>query len=259
MPAAFSHWRCGRDYQVVDTGPAEEVALFVTGNSRALRISRDLGERLRSGLDLMDSNEAAEWKLLADTGIISEANAGRVREAKISDGANLAINVNLTAICNLGCTYCFADGGDYGRITGKLGADIADDIFQFVKERLGAGESVRFEFFGGEPLLNFDRIHAMCSRAEAVSRETGIRFIHRISTNLTVLPAEAIELFARHNFIVSVSIDGGRENSRPQSSDQGRTGQLGPDREQLPKGACRERRRHARSPHDSHGRRAEHG
>ena len=67
---------------------------------------------------------------------------------------------------------------------------------------------MRFEFFGGEPLLNFPRIAELCEGAEMVERETGIRFIHRISTNLTVLPDGAEDLFARHRFIISVSIDG---------------------------------------------------
>ncbi|UFZ03307.1 SPASM domain-containing protein [Bradyrhizobium ontarionense] len=224
MSVAFSHWRCGRDYQIVDAGRLEDVTLFVSGNSRAIRVSRDLGERLRAGLEAMNAIEAAEWNLLADNGIVSEANIPVVREARISDGANLAINVNLTSVCNLGCTYCFADGGDYGRISGKLEGDIADDIFRFVQDRLHGEESVRFEFFGGEPLLNFERISAMCARAEAVSNETGIKFIHRISTNLTVLPEGALELFARHGFIVSVSIDGCREThdrNRPTKGGRG--------------------------------------
>lgn len=49
-------------------------------------------------------------------------------------GANLAINLNLTSICNLNCGYCFAEGGDYGRITGQLEADSVPEIFRFIDD-----------------------------------------------------------------------------------------------------------------------------
>jgi len=209
-PIRFSHWQAGRDYQVIESLSGDFV-LFLTTNNRVLRVSPSLGRRLRVGLDRMTCEEAAEWDALADSGLIADVNAARVGKASIGDGANLAININLTATCNLGCSYCFADGGDYGRITGKLGADIAEDIFHFVKQRLHAGQTVRFEFFGGEPLLNFERIAQMCERADEISRTTGIRFIYRISTNLTKLPNGAVELLERYAFIVSVSIDGDRQ------------------------------------------------
>jgi radical SAM protein with 4Fe4S-binding SPASM domain len=83
---------------------------------------------------------------------------------------------------------------------------------------------VRFEFFGGEPLLNFARIQEICARSDAFSADTGIRFINRISTNLTVLPSGACELFRDRRFIVSVSIDGGaatHDHNRPTKGGQG--------------------------------------
>ncbi|MBV9427099.1 MAG: SPASM domain-containing protein [Bradyrhizobiaceae bacterium] len=156
--------------------------------------------------------------------MLSEQNAARVRSSTFMDGANLAINVNLTAFCNLGCSYCFAEGGDYGRIKGKLESDTVADILAFARKHVTPSQTVRFEFFGGEPLLNFPRIQELCEGAQALERETGIRFVHRISSNLTVLPPGALELFARHRFIVSVSIDGDEEThnrNRPTKGGRG--------------------------------------
>jgi radical SAM protein with 4Fe4S-binding SPASM domain len=219
----FSDWQCGRDYQLIE-GPDDTSTLFISGNHRLFRVSDGLAERLRGGPEALDADEAAEWNLLAGRGFISDVNLDVARRSAFDDGSNLAINVNLTAVCNLGCSYCFADGGDYGRIKGKLGADIEDDIFAFIVARTRRGEVVRFEFFGGEPLLNYDRIASMCARARTVEAEFGIRFLFRISSNLTVLPRGCLELFARHGFIVSVSIDGGREThdrNRPTKAGRG--------------------------------------
>jgi uncharacterized protein len=210
MINSYSGWKHGQDYQVLDVAN-DKAFVFITGNHQLLSVSPELGERLREGLHALSAEEAQEWERLAEYGIISDVNRYRLAASSFSDGANLAININLTAFCNLGCTYCFADGGDYGRIKGKMEAETVEYIFNFIREHVTDTRVVRFEFFGGEPLLNFDRIKEVCDYSDVLSREMGIQFIYRISTNLTVLPDGVLDLFARKKFIVSVSIDGGRE------------------------------------------------
>jgi uncharacterized protein len=136
----------------------------------------------------------------------------------LADGANLALNINLTGTCNLACTYCFADGGDYGRIRSKMEADMVPSIIDFVEKHKTKSNIVRFELFGGEPLLNFGMIQQLERAAAELADSTGIQFIYRISTNLTILPDEALKMFKDRRFIVSVSIDGGKathDRNRP--------------------------------------------
>jgi radical SAM protein with 4Fe4S-binding SPASM domain len=164
--------------------------------------------------------------ILQEAGVLEDFNRNRLALALPTDGASLALNINLTAICNLGCTYCFAKGGDYGRIKGKLNetAD-ADSILEFVSEHASPGETVRFEFFGGEPMLNFGAIETLCRRSEDLAAERQIRFIYRISTNLTTrLSERELDLFERFRFIVSVSIDGAEathDRNRPNKVGRG--------------------------------------
>ncbi|OIQ31597.1 MAG: hypothetical protein BM562_07020 [Alphaproteobacteria bacterium MedPE-SWcel] len=163
---------------------------------------------------------------LKDTGYLSRLNRDRLEIASPLDGANLALNINLTSVCNLGCTYCFAEGGDYGRIKGKLNADTdLDSILGFVSENTVAGDAVRFEFFGGEPMMNFDAIEALCERSARMAEQVGIRFLYRISTNLTTrLSERELSLFERFGFTVSVSIDGGaatHDRNRPNLAGRG--------------------------------------
>lgn len=223
MFISFSHWCLGKDYQIIELADGS-VLLFVCGSHRLLSISRELGERLRNGLHTLFPDEQDEWNRLVEKGIISDINYNSLKESSFSDGANLAINVNLTAFCNLNCTYCFADGGDYGRIKGRMEATTVDHIFEFINQYVTSSQKVRFEFFGGEPLLNFNIIKEICDRSEQTFKANGIEFIYRISTNLTVLPCEAVDLFAKKNFIVSVSIDGDEEThnrNRPAKNGEG--------------------------------------
>jgi radical SAM protein with 4Fe4S-binding SPASM domain len=212
-----------RDYRIIPIDDLRAL-LFVTGNHRLFEVNADLGERLTQSTEMLTSQELDEWKLLAEAGYLTNVHTALLSRSRYSDGANLAININLTGLCNLACTYCFADGGDYGRIKDKMESGSVGFIFDFIREHVTRSRVVRFEFFGGEPLLNFARIQQVCEQAQHFSRQTGVSFVYRISTNLTVLPAEAIELFASRDFIVSVSIDGGRrthDENRPTRGGQG--------------------------------------
>lgn len=202
-------WRHERDYKVVHL--ASGSAVFLTGNHRIFLTSADLGHRLEKGLDQMTPEEAKEWSALEQHGLLKDVHHTRLASSTYADGSNLALNINLTGACNLACTYCFADGGDYGRIYKKMEIPTVDYIFDFIRKHVTTSGRVRFEFFGGEPLLNFPIIKEICERSERISQQTGINFINRISTNLTVMPEGVIDLFHARKFIVSVSIDGGAE------------------------------------------------
>jgi uncharacterized protein len=207
----------GRDYRIVHLDGSRSL-LFLTGNHRVLRLSRETGCRLEAGPEHMTAEEAREWAILRQCGLLDNVNAGVLARSSYEDGANLALNINLTGSCNLSCSYCFAEGGDYGRITRKMGSHTVDYIFDFIRRHVTRSRVVRFEFFGGEPLLNFPRIQEICERSDLFSQETGVAFINRISTNLTVLPKGALELMRDRRFIVSVSIDGGartHDRNRP--------------------------------------------
>jgi radical SAM protein with 4Fe4S-binding SPASM domain len=213
--------------------------LFLAGNHRVFVVPCDLGRRLESGIDSLTPEESREWSALAQNGALDDVHPSRLARSHYSDGANLAINVNLTGACNLACTYCFAAGGDYGRIYRKMDIHTVDYIFEFVRRHVTPSKRVRFEFFGGEPLLNFPVIQEICERSDRVAAETGIKFIYRISTNLTVLPPGAVELFHARNFIVSVSIDGG-----PKTHNQNRPTKSGKDSFSAILENCRKVRQH---------------
>jgi uncharacterized protein len=215
--------QCDVDYRVIDLDD-DQGLLFLTGNHRTFFVDNDLATRLRLGMDHLTDDEQAEWEQLSALGLVSDENRQRLRHSTWYDGADLAVNINMTNVCNLACTYCFADGGDYGRITNAMSMETVDHIFDFIEKNMTPSRSVRLEFFGGEPLAAFPVMREVCERSEKVAAEQGINFVYRISTNLTLMPKGVLELFAKHKFIVSVSIDGCREvqdANRPAKGGQG--------------------------------------
>src|SRR5215831_8089542 len=90
MQTADRGWLVDRDYRIVP-GANEDDILFIAGNNRALRISKDLGRRLTAqGFDGLTAAERADWDALVGAGIISADNTARTRAASFMDGANLA-------------------------------------------------------------------------------------------------------------------------------------------------------------------------
>lgn len=211
------------DYHILELDEGSSL-LFLAGNHHTFLVDRDLGSRLRDGFERLTPAEREEWTRLTEEGLVSDDNRQVLATSTFDDGANLAMNVNLTNLCNLACTYCFASGGDYGRITSAMGSESVDHIFAFIREHVTSTRVVRLELFGGEPLANFPVMREICERARSITEAEGIRFIYRISTNLTLLPEGVLDLFRTFGFIVSVSIDGGRaiqDANRPTKSGKG--------------------------------------
>lgn len=211
------------DYKVV-RAKAGEHYLFYAGNHRLFKITSELAGKLEDADLSLDDTEIYEWKKLQAMGAFASNNAHLLSEKGRVDEQNLAVNLNLTGECNLNCSYCFADGGDYGRIGTKMSPGLIPKIFEFIVNNHTKTKVVRFEFFGGEPLLNLPFIEEIVAKSRELEERHGLTFINRISTNLTVLPKGAIELFDRHKFIVSVSIDGGEATqnaNRPMKSGKG--------------------------------------
>ena len=105
-----------------------------------------------------------------------------------------------------------------------MGHGSIDHIFAFIQKHVTDSREVRFEFFGGEPLANFPVMSEICERSQQVAREEKITFHYRVSTNLTLLPTNCLDLFASYGFTVSVSLDGGRavqDANRPTKSGKG--------------------------------------
>jgi uncharacterized protein len=137
-----------------------------------------------------------------------ECNRDALQKAAYEDGSNLALNLNLTPLCNLKCVYCFAQGGDYGGLEKPMGQDVVTEIASLIQNYRAPSQKVRFEFFGGEPLLNFEVMQKVVDFSKTFSRENSVEFIYRVSTNLTYVNQEIIDLLGKNNFIISVSIDG---------------------------------------------------
>lgn len=125
--------------------------------------------------------------------------------------------------CNLSCTYCYE-----GMMKGKhyMSRDTADALIRFTKDRyISNGKKVRFDFYGGEPLLSYELIKYISERLKASAKEHGVAYAFNLVTNGTLLtPKKIKELTLLGLTDAKITLDGLRENhdrSRPFKSGSG--------------------------------------
>jgi len=130
---------------------------------------------------------------------------------KVADSPIKALCLHVAHDCNLRCGYCFASTGNFGRgrtlMSGKTGKKAID----FLVKNSGNRRNLEIDFFGGEPLLNFDVVKEIVSYARSVEKDTGRNFRFTITTNALLLDEEIKNYINKNMDNVVLSIDGRKE------------------------------------------------
>lgn len=135
-----------------------------------------------------------------------------------------ALSLAVAQKCNLGCTYCYAQQGEFGGPAVSMPEATAAASVDLLFADVGEGERVNLTFLGGEPLLNRPVIRAATRRAVELAGRRGCRVTFSITTNGTRVTASDADFFEEHGFAVTVSLDGmGAANDalRPYRSGRG--------------------------------------
>lgn len=119
-----------------------------------------------------------------------------------------ALSLAVAQKCNLGCTYCYAQGGSFGGPATSMALETALASVDLLFGDVAAGERVNLSFLGGEPLMNRPVIRAATRRAREIAADRSVDVTFSITTNGTQLTVEDGEFFEEHGFAVTVSLDG---------------------------------------------------
>ena len=113
--------------------------------------------------------------------------------------------------CNLRCKYCFADKGAYCGDTGLMSLDTGKKAIDFVIKSSGQRRNIEIDFFGGEPLMNFDTTCAILEYAKEQGLKHGKNFRFTITTNGLLLDDKKLEYINKNMSNIVLSIDGRKE------------------------------------------------
>ena len=113
--------------------------------------------------------------------------------------------------CNLRCEYCFASTGDFGKGRKLMSFETGKKAIDFLLEKSGDRENLELDFFGGEPLLNFEVVKQIVEYARSKEKDYGKRFRFTITTNGVLLDDDKIDFINKEMSNVVLSIDGRKE------------------------------------------------
>ena len=122
-----------------------------------------------------------------------------------------AMCLHISHDCNLRCKYCFASTGDFGTGRKLMPLETAKAAIDFLLEKSVGRENLELDFFGGEPLMNFDVVKQTVAYARSKEKEYGKHFRFTITTNGMLLDDDAIDFINKEMYNVVLSIDGRKE------------------------------------------------
>lgn len=119
-----------------------------------------------------------------------------------------AMCLNVSHDCNLRCAYCFAGKGDYDQGRMVMSLETGKRAIDFLLRHSDGRENLEVDFFGGEPLLNFEVVRGVVDYARSREAEYGKCFRFTITTNGLLLDDEKIDYINREMSNVVLSLDG---------------------------------------------------
>ena len=122
-----------------------------------------------------------------------------------------AICLNVAHTCNLSCEYCFAKGGKYHGPDAIMDIETAKKAIDFLIANSGNHYNLDVDFFGGEPLMNWDVVKETVSYARSLEEKYNKHFNFTLTTNGMLLDDEKNEYLNNNMKNVVLSLDGRKE------------------------------------------------
>lgn len=122
-----------------------------------------------------------------------------------------ALCLHVAHTCNLNCTYCFAAQGKYHGERALMSFETGKRALDFLVENSGKRRNLEVDFFGGEPLMNFEVVKQLVAYARSIEDKCGKHFRFTLTTNGVLLDDEVTEFANRECHNVVLSLDGRKE------------------------------------------------
>ena len=128
-----------------------------------------------------------------------------------SEGIVKALCLHVAHSCNLNCEYCFASQGKYSGERALMSFETGKRALDFLIEHSGSRRNLEVDFFGGEPLMNWQVVKDLVKYARSVEKQHNKNFRFTLTTNGMLIDDEVIEFSNREMSNVVLSLDGRRE------------------------------------------------
>ena len=135
--------------------------------------------------------------------------AGKLKQK--TAGVVKALCLHIAHTCNLNCAYCFASQGKYHGERAMMSFEVGKRALDFLVEHSGTRRNLEVDFFGGEPLMNFQVVKDLVAYARSIEKEKGKNFRFTLTTNGVLVDEDVIAWANRECSNVVLSLDGRKE------------------------------------------------
>lgn len=122
-----------------------------------------------------------------------------------------ALCLHIAHDCNLACKYCFAEEGEYHGRRALMTTEVGKQALDFLIAHSGNRKNLEVDFFGGEPLMNWDVVKQLVAYGRAQEKKYDKHFRFTLTTNGVLLNEEVEEFVNREMDNVVLSLDGRKE------------------------------------------------
>lgn len=198
----------------VDEVAYDAIALYKTHTKDEIKaeLLKKYGEGENLSVKELDEVLADIEQLKTDGKLFTEdVYADRAFDFKNRNTVVKALCLHVAHTCNLNCSYCFAAQGKYHGERALMSFETGKRALDFLVEHSGTRKNLEVDFFGGEPLMNFEVVKELVAYARSIEKEAGKNFRFTLTTNGVLLNDEVAEFANRECHNVVLSLDGRKE------------------------------------------------
>ncbi|MCD7834656.1 MAG: radical SAM/SPASM domain-containing protein [Lachnospiraceae bacterium] len=191
---------------LVDDLTYDVIALLDQGKSRD-EISDELVSRYPAQEIMESLDECAQ---LTEFGVLftEDVYEKAITDYKARKTVVKALCLHIAHNCNLACRYCFAEEGEYHGRRALMSFEVGKKALDFLIANSGSRRNLEVDFFGGEPLMNWQVVKDLVAYGREQEKIYNKNFRFTMTTNGVLLNDEIMEFLNREMANVVLSIDG---------------------------------------------------
>jgi len=205
---------CSGSVHTVDEVAYDIIAMYKQASKEEI-----VAEILKKYGNLPDVTEEEILLCLEDIAALEESGKlfskdqfeGLAYDYKNNSKVVKALCLHVAHTCNLNCSYCFASQGKYQGERALMSFEVGKQAFDFLIANSGTRKNLEVDFFGGEPLMNWDVVKKLVAYARSIEKQHNKNFRFTFTTNGMLLNDEVIDFLNKEMTNVVLSLDGRKE------------------------------------------------
>lgn len=177
----------------------------------------DIISKLENRFDNSNINEAFEEIKMLEEAELLYASDDYIRDLDLDKNKPVikAMCLHVAHDCNIRCAYCFASQGDFEGVRSIMNFETGKKALKFLAENSGSRRNLEVDFFGGEPLMNFEVVKQLVTYGRGLEKIHNKLFRFTLTTNGVLLDDDNIDYINDNMDNIVLSIDG-----RPEINDK---------------------------------------